>query len=246
MASVPTRINSQDGTTLIYVPGGEFVMGSDEFSVERPPHLVRVSPFWMGRTAVSNAQYRRFLAETDAQPTEYDNQPLYSDPDQPVVGVTWDAAAAYCRWAGGRLPREAEWEFAARGSDARMYPWGDAEPTEELAVYGRIFGKGGRPQAVGTTPGDLSPFGILDMAGNVMEWCSDWFGPYPADAEWPLVDPVGPAEGTKRIMRGGCWNFQAFALRLTHRWPTMPQLQRGTEHCGLRLVVDASNDNDDA
>lgn len=243
MAPDSTRINEADGTTLVYVPGGEFVMGSDEFSVERPPHRVRVSPFWMGQTEVTNAQYRRFLKATGTKPTQYDYQTLYSDPRQPVVGVTWEDAAAYCRWAGGRLPREAEWEFAARGSDGRLYPWGDTEPTEGQAVYGRIFGQGGKPAMVGTTPGDSSPFGILDMAGNVTEWCSDWYGPYPAKAAEPLVDPTGPVTGAKRIMRGGCWNFQAFALRLTHRWPTVPDLVRGTEHCGLRLVVDVNDPN---
>ena len=244
MTSYPKRVNSKDGTLLLYVPGGEFVVGSDEFSVERPPHTVRVSPFWMGRTEVSNAQYRQFLKATNTKPTVYNSQTLYSDPAQPVVGVTWDDAAAYCRWAGGRLPRESEWEFAARGSDGRQYPWGNAEPTESRAVYGRIFGQGGKPEAVGTTPGDVSPFGVLDMAGNVMEWCSDWYGPYPAESEQTLVDPAGPATGSKRIMRGGCWNFQAFALRLSHRWPTVPQLQGGTEHCGLRLVVDTDDVSD--
>lgn len=244
MDSERTRVNSKDGTTLIYVPGGEFVMGSDAFSVERPPHAVRVSPFWIGRTEVSNARYRQFLEATGTSPTQYNSDPLYSDPQQPVVGVTWDDALAYCQWAGGRLPREAEWEFAARGSDGRLYPWGNAEPTEERAVYGRIFGKGGKPAPVGTTPGDVSPFGVLDMAGNAMEWCSDWYGPYPSDSSEPLLDPEGPANGAKRMMRGGCWNFQPFALRLTHRWPTVPQLLRGTEHCGIRLVVDVDTTTD--
>ncbi len=243
MASQPTRLNSQDGTTLIYVPGGEFVMGSDEFSFERPPHRVRVSPFWMGRTEVSNAQYRRFLEDTNSTPTAYDGQTLYSHPDQPVVGVTWEEAEAYCRWAGGRLPREAEWEFAARGSDGRRYPWGNAEPDKSRAVYGRIFGKGGKPELVGTTPGDVSPFGILDMAGNAMEWCQDWYAPYPADTGEPLIDPTGPATGSKRVMRGGCWNFQAFALRATDRSPTVPELRSGAEHFGIRLVVDAQVDD---
>lgn len=239
-----TRLNSKDRTTLIHIPGGEFIMGSDEFSVERPPHRVRISPFWMGRTEVSNAQFRQFLKETNGTPSEYDSKALFDQPDQPVVGVTWEEAAAYCRWAGGRLPREAEWEFAARGSDGRRYPWGDEEPNPGRAVYGRIFGKGGKPEAVGATPGDVSPFGILDMAGNVMEWCNDWYGPYPTHSESPLIDPIGPAAGTKRIMRGGCWNFQATSLRATGRWPTVPSLQRGTEHIGIRLVVDVDDQQD--
>lgn len=232
-------MNDQDGSTLIYIPGGEFTMGSDAFSLERPPHRVQVSPFWMGRTEVTNAQYRRFLKDTGGTPTEYDNKPLYGDPDQPVVGVSWEEAKSYCEWAGGRLPREAEWEFAARGTDGRMYPWGNEEPTKDRAVYGLIFGRGGKTATVGSTPGDVSPFGIMDMAGNVMEWCHDWYAPYPADGGKPLVDPTGPAAGAKRVMRGGCWNFQSFALRATDRSPTPPGLRRGAEHFGIRLVVDA-------
>jgi formylglycine-generating enzyme required for sulfatase activity len=238
MTPRPTRVNKKDGTTLIQIPGGEFIMGSDEFAVERPPHRVRVSPFWMGRTEISNAQFRRFLKETNGMPSEYDSKALYDHPDQPVVGVIWEEAVAYCRWAGGRLPREAEWEFAARGNDGRLYPWGNEEPQKNQAVYGRIFGKGGKPAAVGTTPGDMSPFGILDMSGNAMEWCSDWYGPYSADSEPPVIDPIGPATGTKRIMRGGCWNFQATSLRATGRWPTVPNLRSGSEHNGFRLVVE--------
>lgn len=244
MTPRPTRVNKKDGTTLIQIPGGEFIMGSDEFAAERPPHRVRVSPFWVGRTEVSNAQFRQFLKETNGTPSEYDSKALYDHPDQPVVGVIWEEAAAYCRWAGGRLPREAEWEFAARGSDGRRYPWGDEEPDKGRAIYGRIFGKGGKPEAVGATPGDVSPFGILDMAGNVMEWCSDWYGPYPPDSDSPLIDPIGPAVGTKRIMRGGCWNFQATSVRTTGRWPTVPFLRSGAEHNGFRLVVDADDQHD--
>ncbi|MCA9027406.1 MAG: SUMF1/EgtB/PvdO family nonheme iron enzyme [Planctomycetaceae bacterium] len=246
ISSQQTRVNEQDGTVLIYVPGGEFIMGSDEFSSERPPHRVRVSPFWMGRTEVTNAQYRRFLEATNGTPTEYDNKPLYGAPDQPVVGVTWSMAEAYCRWAGGRLPREAEWEFAARGTDGRLYPWGNAEPDSSRAIYGRIFGRGGKPEPVGTTPGDVSPFGILDMAGNVMEWCEDWYAPYPEETGQVLTDPVGPSSGSKRIMRGGCWNFQAFALRTTNRFPTMPEMTGGTEHLGIRLVVGAEGPTADS
>lgn len=238
MTSRPTQVNKKDGTTLIHVPGGEFVMGSNKFSIERPPHSVVVSPFWMGRTEVTNAQFRKFLKETKGTPTAYDSQTLYSHPDQPVVGVTWEEADSYCRWAGGRLPREAEWEFAARGSDNRPYPWGNEAPNKSRAIYGRIFGKGGKPELVGNTPGDVSPFGILDMAGNAMEWCHDWYGPYPAASEQPLIDPSGPASGSKRIMRGGCWNFQDASLRATARWPTVPNLRSGSEHNGFRLVVD--------
>ncbi|MGE4002183.1 MAG: formylglycine-generating enzyme family protein [Planctomycetaceae bacterium] len=235
---IMTRINERDGTLLLLVPGGAFVMGSDAFHIERPPHRVRVSAFWMGRTEVTNAQYRVFREATGRALSEHASKDLYNQDAQPAIGVNWEEADAYCRWAGGRLPTEAEWEFAARGIDGRTYPWGDDEPEPARAVYGLIFGRGGKAAPVGTTPGDVSPFGILDMAGNVLEWCSDWFAPYPADGAEPLVDPTGPAQGTQRIMRGGCWTYQAQALRATQRWRTPPQLQ--TPHGGFRLVVDAS------
>jgi len=231
-----TRTHPKDSSTLIYIPGGEFVMGSDAFSVERPPHRVRVSAFWMARTEVTNAQYRQFVEETKHRPSEFATDDLHNGDDQPVVGVSWDDAMAYCRWAGGRLPSEAEWEFAARGSDGREYPWGDEEPKKGRAVYGLIFGKGGKAEAVGTTPGDVSPFGVLDMAGNVIEWCSDWYGPYPNDSAKPLVNPTGPPQGNRRIMRGGCWTYQAQSLRATERWLVVPQ-QR-VRHSGFRLALD--------
>ncbi len=231
-------MNETDGSVLLLVPGGEFVMGSDAFQIERPSHRVRVSAFWMGRTEVTNAQYRVFMQATGRTPSEHGSKELYNQDQQPVIGVNWEEADAYCRWVGGRLPTEAEWEFAARGTDGHTYPWGNEPPDRSRAVYGLIFGKGGKAAAVGTTPGDESPFGIRDMAGNVLEWCSDWYAPYPPGTSQPLLNPTGPSQGTHRIMRGGCWTFQAQALRATERWRTPPQQQ--TAHGGFRLVMDAS------
>jgi len=232
------RTNVKDDAVLVFVPGGEFIMGSDDFSVEHPPHRVWVDPFWIGRTAVSNTMYRRFQAEANHRAPDFHSDKLYNCDDQPIVGVDYDDAVAYCHWAGGRLPTEAEWEFAARGTDGRRYPWGNAAPDQSQAVYGQVYGKGGKAAPVGSTSGDVSPFGVLDMAGNVLEWCSDWFAHYPADSDKPLRNPAGPPQGNRRVMRGGCWAYQAQSLRVTERFPTVPHQK--VSFAGFRMVVDAT------
>jgi formylglycine-generating enzyme required for sulfatase activity len=243
LAAPITRVNPIDGETLVWIPGGEFVMGSDEYAIERPPHRVRVRPFWMGRTPVTNAMYRDFVAKTGHRPQEFANQhlmnpKLWDGDDQPAIGVSYDDAVAYCTWAGGRLPTEAEWEFAARGTDGRLYPWGNEPPRPGRAAYGRILGKGGATAPVGTHPGDEGPFGVLDLAGNVLEWCLDWFGPYADDAK-PLIDPRGPSQGTRRVQRGGCWMYDDRSLRATERIQGVPHQRLNL--VGFRVVVDAES-----
>jgi formylglycine-generating enzyme required for sulfatase activity len=235
---IRTRTHAKDGSTLVFIPGGEFMMGSEDFGNEAPAHRVQVGPYWIGQTEVSNSLYRRFQVATGHRAADFSNDDLYNGDDQPIVGVDHADALAYCHWAGGRLPTEAEWEFAARGTDGRRYPWGDDPPDGEHAVYGRVYGKGGKAVAVGSSPGDVSPFGVMDMAGNVLEWCADWAGPYAADDEKPQVDPVGAAQGTSRIMRGGCWVYQANSLRTTTRFFSVPHQK--VSFAGFRIVVDVS------
>ncbi len=233
-----TRVHEMDGGVLVYIPGGEFVMGGTRFSGERPPHRVRLSPYWIGRTEVTNAMYARFRAATGYRPTWLAGEERFNAPEQPVVGVDWEDAAAYCAWAGGRLPTEAEWEFAARGMDGRQFPWGDEEPGPGRAVFSLDFLKGQAAPA-GSTPGDVSPFGVLDMAGNVSEWCADWGAPYPADGPEPLVDPRGPAGGTLRVRRGGSYMAAAGGLRVTERYLTPPVPLLNRRYIGFRLVLPA-------
>ncbi|MBL8850012.1 MAG: DUF1501 domain-containing protein [Planctomycetaceae bacterium] len=240
-----TKINAVDAGALVFVPAGEYTRGSDEIAVERPTHRVRVRPFWMARTPVTNAMYREFCKATGHRATDYSNSHLLSPKltdadDQPVIGVDHADAAAYAKWAGGRLPTEAEWEFAARGTDGRRYPWGDADPLPEQAVFAQTVGKGGKTAPVGTTPGDASPFGILDMAGNVLEWCADWYAPYPTDATEPLDNPAGPPSGLQRVQRGGCWAYEAPALRAASR--TLAPPNQRLNMVGFRIVVDATPD----
>lgn len=240
--SYRTEQNKVDGSTFMYIPGGEFIMGSDEYSIEGPRHSVIVSPFWMGRTCVTNAMYKAFVMATGHREQEFHNQHLvdptlfYRD-DHPAVGVNYEDAQAYCLWVGGRLPTEAEWEFAARGTQGYIYPWGNDPPSPDRAVYGLVLGHGGKPEPVGSIPSDCSPFGVMDMAGNVPQWCEDWFGPYPVSSAPTSMDPRGPAQGANRVVRGGCWSYEARSLRATERMQQPPQQRLFT--IGFRVAMDA-------
>lgn len=224
----------KSGIEFLYIPPSEFLMGSavETDGVEddaRPTHRVRLDGFWIARLEVTRAQYRRFMDETKRAVPQFWNSPLFSHRDElPVVGVSWEDAAAFCAWIGGRLPTEAEWEYAARGGDGRRYPWGSAEPkwplstryilmqqdyptTPETRAIFNLRLNDDKPNSVGTCPAGASPFGLLDMAGNVAEWCADW---YAADyyAKSPVKDPTGPDKGIERAVRGGAWSDKAEML----------------------------------
>ncbi len=241
---VRQRTHGKDGSDLIFIFGGEFTMGSDDYSDERPPHRVQLDSFWIGRTEITNRMYRQFQVETNHRPSDFANDKLYDADDQPIVGVDYSDASAYCEWADGRLPTEAEWEYAARGTDNRTYPWGNEKPDADRAVYGLVYGKGGRAIAVGTAPGDVSLFGVRNMAGNVLEWCSDWAAPYKPNSADPVHNPQGAVQGNRRIMRGGCWFYQETSLRATARFFTVPHQK--VSFGGFRLVVDKDAYDDTA
>ena len=198
-----------DGAVVVKIPAGEFLMGNKE--TERTPleHRVYVSDFLMDKTGVSWGQFKKF-AEVSGIPLPL-HEPYWGiHEDHPMVYVTWEEAKAYCEWAGGRLPTEAEREKAARGTDARKYPWGNEEPEPERGVYRRTWGYEAT-EAVGTHPAGASPYGLLDMGGNVWEWCADWFdnGYY---AVSPYRDPRGPTSGTAHVVRGGSWDSRPSVL----------------------------------
>jgi len=201
------RRNEIDGTVLVYVPGGEYILGSIYISrQEEPVHSVRLSPYWIGKYPVTNEQYKRFLDANQGTPLParwYDWWP--KEPQRPVDGVSWHEAQAYCRWAGLSLPSEAQWEAAARGKDQRRYPWGDAFPTEKHA---ELFGDGaGSPHRVGSYPRGAGPFGTLDQVGNVSEWCLDVFELFPYDTREGAQDPVSISDqNDERCIRGG-WTY---------------------------------------
>jgi len=231
-----TQVSSVDGMRLIYIPAGEFLMGSDGLDrdaedIAQPAHKVYLSAYWIDQTEITNSMYQQCVeaggCEPPAEAFSRTRGGYFGDPafaDYPVIYTSWNAAESYCRWANRRLPSEAEWEKAARGMDGRMYPWGDAPPGARLANFGEMLGD---TSQVGAFPSGASPFGVLDMAGNVAEWVADWFG---ADfyATSPYKDPKGPQTGDFRMIRGGSWFNPARGLRTTSRLWNYPDLTSDT------------------
>jgi iron(II)-dependent oxidoreductase len=207
-----------DQTEMAFIPEGTFTMGDtkgDGFKDEQPAHSVFVEAFWLDRTEVTNAQFARFV-----QNSSYRSQGLWQKEatgkdTHPVVNVTWHDAVAYCRWADKRLPTEAEWEYAGRGTDNRTYPWGSTWQTDKARFDGnRGFFVKETTAPVGSYPSGASPFGILDLAGNVWEWTSTLYTPYPYSAT------DGREELTAlglRVNRGGSWGSSPRNLRSTDR-----------------------------
>ncbi len=203
----------RDGAVVVKIPAGEFVMGNPKTERQPLEHQVYVSEFLMDKTAVTWGQYKKHAGATGI--------PLPPEPfwgmhdDHPVVFVSWEEGRAYCEWAGGRLPTEAEREKAARGTDKRMYPWGNEPPDAERAVHRRSWGFAAT-DPVGAHPSGASPYGLLDMGGNVWEWCMDWY-----DKDYysvsPRRDPKGPTGGIALVVRGGSWDSRPDVLSCSCR-----------------------------
>jgi len=234
------RVSSADGMVQVFVPAGEFKMGTNEKNAlkNRPPHRVNLDAFWIDQTEVSNAMYAQCV-EARACPRPFGNiNPFFGKSkykNLPVVYVRWDNAEAYCRWAGRRLPTEAEWEKAARGTDGRAYPWGDATPTPTLANFDNVIGE---PLPVDRYPLGVSPYGALNMAGNVREWVADWFHEFYYMAS-PLDNPLGPPSGAHKSLRGGSYLDGATEIRVFNRFdhePLSPGINRG-----FRCASDVEN-----
>jgi formylglycine-generating enzyme required for sulfatase activity len=226
-----TRVSPVDGMRLVYVPAGEFVMGGDAYFEERPVHTVILDAFWIDQTEVTNGMFASFLnawgnrQEDGAaylDDGDIDSQihfaegfwradPVYQD--HPVVEVTWYGANAYCSWAGRRLPTEAEWEKAARGKAGGIYPWGNDELTTERLNFNDHVGD---TAEAGSYPDGASPYGALDMAGNVWEWVADLHSRTYYSIS-PLENPPGPETGFFRVLRGGGWNSRDTFVRSMHR-----------------------------
>ena len=217
--------NTFDDTVLVRIPGGSFTMGSTAMADQRPPHPVSVASFYMARTPVTNAQFQRFVAATGYKPEgDWEACARRWGPKAPVVRMSYPDATAYASWAGMRLPTEAEWEYAARGTDGRTYPWGAAwDPQRCRSSMGGGGFSAGSPAPVGSYPSGASPFGCLDMAGNVLQWCSSRYQPYPYDAADGRED-AGAAD--VRVQRGGAWylNFYAGYFSTTYRYNGNPQV----------------------
>ncbi len=221
------------------VPAGEFMMGSEMFADEQPIHAVRLSAFCMDESEVTVAAY---AACVDASMCGAPPSNLLSawgrpgEEQRPVAIVDWSQARDYCRWRGGDLPTEAQWEYAARGTDGRRYPWGNATPVAQPCWQGMSTTPAPvRPCDVATHPGHRAPFGILDMAGNIGEWTRDWYAPYGTDGGAPQVDPTGPTMGARRVVRGGDWtSARPIDIGATYRRDEAPAT--GQWYVGFRCV----------
>jgi formylglycine-generating enzyme required for sulfatase activity len=188
-------------------------MGSDTGDQdEKPVHRVYLDEFYIDKYEVTNEEYSKCTSMGQCnQNIKYTG---FTDPQQPVVGVSWNQADAYCKWAGKRLPTEAEWEKAARGTDDRLYPWGEGIDCTK-ANYGAC--KQDKTTQVGSYPLGASPYRTMDMGGNVWEWVADWYDKnYYQNS--PSRNPQGPKSGFVHILRGGSWRYIQWGVRTTYRF----------------------------
>ncbi len=220
------KISTADGMTQLLIPAGTVKMGGLDVLLENdeiPAHDVTLDAFWMDQVEVTNGMYNlcvqagvcRLPVKLNSDNRgDYFGNPEFQD--YPVIQVTWFDANTYCQWAGRRLPTEAEWERAARGDDLRTYPWGGEPPNELNSNANNIVGDVTR---VGSYPAGASPFGVLDMAGNVWEWVADYYsGRYYGES--PAINPLGPEHGGLnflRVIRGGSFQDNMFNLRVSNR-----------------------------
>lgn len=210
----------KDGKRMILIPDGWFTMGSEQGDKDEiPVHRVYLDAFYIDETPVTNAEYKLFLDANPAYPAPsgWDRAERTFPPrraNEPVVTVSWDDANAYAHWADKELPTEAQWEKAARGTEMRLYPWGDEfDPTRCNSWENTIFDT---TDVTLFAPRGNSPYGVMDMAGNVWEWCADW---YAADyyAHSPSHNPAGPNHGVLRVLRSSAWSSDRASLRAENR-----------------------------
>jgi formylglycine-generating enzyme required for sulfatase activity len=254
-----------DGIIMVYIPAGEFIMGSNYYNNQKPLHTVYLDGYWMGKYEMTVKQFGIFIEDegyitiaekqgwsiTNMTGEKWEREKIITwknpgfkqDDNHPVVCISWDEAVKYCKWLSNKrglsfkLPTEAQWEKAVRGTDGRKYPWGEQEPNDKLANFLNNIGK---TTPVGSYPDGASPFGLLDMAGNVWEWCSDW---YRIDyyKESSSKNPTGPDSGSKRVQRSGSWNYDTGYLRCAFRGKGTPDYP--FNYVGFRLCKNISLKN---
>ena len=249
-------VYSEPPKNMILIPAGNFIMGTNSEQAnadQKPAHKVYLDAFYIDKHEVTNAQFEAFITDGGYQnqehwtengwnfiqknhittPLQHGENTVSTKPNHPMIGVSWYEAKAYATWAGKRLPTESEWEKAAKGTKKRVYPWGDEMDFSKLSYFPHVT----KVRAVGSFPEGASPYGVLDMAGSVWEWCSDWYGEsyYPQSAR---ENPKGPDSGEYRVLRGGGWDSIRLQLQCTYRY--YDKADRRTYNIGFRCVQDTS------
>jgi len=231
---------------MVLIPDGEFTMGSTEESIhwaakkffsesldyyleETPDRIVKLDAYYIDKYEITVAKYKKYLEKTGAAAPKFLDNEKYNQPKQPIVGVTWQDAVDYCQWTGKRLPTEAEWEKAARGVDSRKYPWGDAPDPMKANIRGKKKDKFRYSAPVGKFPEGQSPYGVMDMSGNVWEWTQSWFLPYAGNQF-----KNGMYGETLRVIRGGSWFSNMDLARTTVRGKSLPNQRMN--YVGFRCV----------
>jgi formylglycine-generating enzyme required for sulfatase activity len=240
-AETPTPPASVQDSEMILIPAGEFTMGSETNDDEKPVHQVVLDAYYMDKYEVTNGLYQACVdagvCNPPTQTSSYTRSSYYGNSefdDYPVIYVDWNRAKEYCEWRGARLPTEAEWEKAARGTDGRTYPWGnewDVRSTRRLnfsdkndptGASDNVADDGSADTApVGSYPDGISPYGLYDMAGNVWEWVNDWYSETFYQSS-PFENPLGPSSGQSRVMRGGSWLGNEYNVRSANRYRGVP------------------------
>lgn len=232
------KINPKDGAALIFIPAGEFIMGSNDGNGdEKPLHKVTLSGYYIYKTPVTVGMYEKFCKETNhPMPPEPDHDgahfnPNWSKKDHPIVNVSWNDAMAYCQWAGVKLPTEAQWEKAARGTDGRKFPWVGEFDINNLWCSKEKGNDAGGTAPVGSYPSGASPFGVLDMAGNVWQWCADYYDEsFYSSRRMEQPNPENNIAGTdgRRVLRGGSWEH----VVASNYFRAAARLREGPSHRG--------------
>ena len=238
---VPHEMTGKDGAPMVLVSAGEFAMGSDKGDEDEfPIHRVNLNAFYIDKFEVTNGRFAKFVDAILSEPpwgfADKDKPVIHAD--RPVRWVNWMDAMGYCLWAGKRLPTEAEWEKSARGTDGRIYPWGNDPPTPVHAVYGLKEGGEETTSDIGDRDKGQSPYGAHDLAGNLYEWVMDWYAEdyYLNFAANPAINPRGPSEGTAKVQRGGSYINSPYRLRSSFRTKGEPTEQ--DPNVGFRCAQD--------
>ena len=252
-AGLPKEIKGKDGAPMVLIPAGPFPMGvppgdRDGGRDEYPRHIVHIDDFYIDKYEVTNGRYLEFVKATNHRVPQNPKNPTRnlwegtaiseSLVDRPVVNVDWADADAYCTWAGRRLPREAEWEKAAKGNNDWRFPWGNVEPTNKHLNFNQKWIGEKTLMPVGSYDAGKSPYGVYEMAGNVWEWVNDYY-----DARYyeksPEKNPRGPESGTKRVIRGAGWQNETPTIRIFTRVDSDPTIRN--ESTGFRCAADTAS-----